>query len=229
MRFAYDQGHIHNNPALGIRQLQAKTKERGILTLDEVRLLFDPNQILYIWNNDLISYTLNLFSAATGIRKGESLGLLNKYVYKDHVEIVQAYGQITKGLKDTKTKRSRYIPIPSTVSKYMEMIKGDDPDGYFFSLHQGLVPYTSRDVTDNLYSALRKIKITENNRKDRNITFHSWRHFFNTYMRGMNIADSKVQAVTGHQTQRMIDHYTHFELSHYQEIVDAQEELFNIK
>lgn len=138
MRFALDQGYLHNNPAQGVKQLQAKTPERGILSIDEVRILFDDRTINIVWNSDLISYTLNLFSAATGIRKGESLGLQNRYVYEDHVEIVQAYGQVTKGLKDTKTKRSRYIPIPSVVSNYMQEIKGEDPDDYIFLLIKDL-------------------------------------------------------------------------------------------
>ena len=46
--------------------------------------------------------------------------------------------------------------------------------------------------------------------KARRVSFHSWRHFANTYFRSQGIHDSKVQAVTGHKTQEMTELYTHY-------------------
>jgi integrase len=72
--------------------------------------------------------------------------------------------------------------------------------GYLFSENGGERPIERRRVLRALYAAFEKIGINDDERKKRNITFHSWRHFFNTRLRMANIADSKVQSVTGYST-----------------------------
>jgi hypothetical protein len=37
-----------------------------------------------------------------------------------------------------------------------------------------------------------------------------------------DVADSKVQSVTGHRSMRMTDHYTHFDTRQFNEIRDVQ-------
>jgi hypothetical protein len=44
-----------------------------------------------------------------------------------------------------------------------------------------------------------------------------------------NVADSKVQSVTGHRSMRMTDHYTHFDTRQFTEIRDVQAELLSFK
>ena len=65
-------------------------------------------------------------------------------------------------------------------------------------------------MIDSLYRALERMGISKQERKERNICFHSWRHFFNTSMRAGNISDAKTQAITGHSTLEMTERYTHF-------------------
>jgi len=47
--------------------------------------------------------------------------------------------------------------------------------------------------------------------KRRNLTFHSLRHSFITLGRLDGISDLEIQAVAGHSTRRMMEHYTHAE------------------
>ena len=58
------------------------------------------------------------------------------------------------------------------------------------------------------YAALVPIGITEGKRKERNIDFHSLRHFFNL-MLCVQIDDSNLFFIVGHQSKRMSDNYTH--------------------
>jgi hypothetical protein len=44
-----------------------------------------------------------------------------------------------------------------------------------------------------------------------------------------NVADSKVQSVTGHRSMRMTEHYTHFDTRQFTEIRDVQTELLTFK
>ncbi len=74
--------------------------------------------------------------------------------------------------------------------------------------------------------ALHKIGINEEERRKRNITFHSWRHFFNTLCRVNNISDSKLQRITGHKTDKMTEHYTHYSKNDFKDILAVQEGLF---
>ena len=109
----------------------------------------------------------------------------------------------------------------------LENIIGEDPDGFIFSLDFGEKPYPETFVLKELYSALEKIGISKEEREKRNITFHSYRHFFNTYCRANNVTDDKVRAVTGHKTQAMVDNYTHFNINDFKEILDVQETIIN--
>ena len=63
----------------------------------------------------------------------------------------------------------------------------------------------------------------------RNLSFHAWRHFFNTLLRMSNVADSKVQSITGHRSLSMTDHYTHFDTRKFTEVRNVQAELLAIK
>ena len=120
------------------------------------------------------------------------------------------------------------MPLPAGLAKLLNDIRGNDPDGYIFSFDDGAKPYPDNYILKYLYEALDKIGISEDERKERNITFHSFRHFFNTYCRANNVTDDKVRAVTGHKTQAMVDNYTHFDIEDYKEIYDIQKKIENI-
>ena len=87
-------------------------------------------------------------------------------------------------------------------------------------------PIENKDVYDALYLAFENIGISAEERKTRNITFHSWRHLYNSFLRG-KIPDSKLQRLTGHQTKEMIEHYTTWSPDDFQEVVQIQEERFS--
>ena len=74
--------------------------------------------------------------------------------------------------------------------------------------------------------ALKKIGISPSERKEWNITFHSWRHFFNTLLRG-KIHDAKLRALTGHRTLEMTEHYTKFRLEDFTDVVKVQNEFLS--
>ena len=99
-------------------------------------------------------------------------------------------------------------------------------DGYLFSFSNGETPCTGNRVTDALYAALSEIGITDADRRERNIVFHSWRKFLNTWLRSQNVSDAKIQAVTRHATQEMTEYYTGFKVEDFSEVARAQEVLF---
>ena len=74
LREAQRQGLIVANPVAEVQQLRETPSERGILTLDEARELFDENKFSQYWQSE-IAYAANLLSATTGMRLGEVLAL----------------------------------------------------------------------------------------------------------------------------------------------------------
>ncbi len=119
----------------------------------------------------------------------------------------------------------RDIPIPDHLSVKLQELKKRNPSGFLFSQDGGINPVTNKTFSKYLYRALERTGITDKKRRERNITFHSWRHYFNSTLRASGIADSKVQSVTGHSTQAMTEHYTHFNLQDYKEIRKVQESI----
>jgi integrase len=86
-------------------------------------------------------------------------------------------------------------------------------------------PLSPRFILDGFYTALAAIGIDETERQERRITFHSHRHFLNTALRSARVPDALVQRVTGHATQEMTEHYSHFALEDFRDVMKVQERL----
>jgi hypothetical protein len=82
----------------------------------------------------------------------------------------------------------RIVPIPSrTGNELQAMIKSNpyqDPADLIFSLPYAWVPVGKHVLSDRFNEALGRIGVTEAQRKDRRLVFHSTRHAFNSIMRG---------------------------------------------
>jgi len=65
--------------------------------------------------------------------------------------------------------------------------------------------------TNSLIGEPEAIGISAAKQKERNLTFHSLRHSFITLGRSDGISDLDIQAVAGHSTRRMMEHYSHGE------------------
>jgi integrase len=219
--------YLHKNPATSILPLKEKQKLKSILTLEEVKRLFGDNVLEEVWDGDLFHYTLNLLSASTGMRLGEIRGLMNQYVFESYIDVQWSWGKF--GLQKPKRESMRKIPIPTKTSTALHELMSisiyPDPENFVFHGVNSNRPIENKDIYVKLYSAFENIGISSKEREERNITFHSWRHLYNSLMRG-KIHDSKLQRLTGHQTKEMVEHYTHFNITDYQDVLRIQEEYF---
>jgi integrase len=215
-------GVISANPAKEISKLAEKPKEKTILTKTEVHDLFaDPDK----WR-DLKHYTANLLSASKGLRLGEVQGLQTQYVFEDYVAVMHSWGR-GHGLQPPKGGIARDVPIPTKTSEYLQKVIEPETDAESF-VFCGVAPFTPIDhktMAQGLYDALAAFEIDEDKRRERNITFHSWRHFFNTLCRN-RIPDYKLRLLTGHRTEAMTEHYTHVSLADFGDVAKLQEEVF---
>jgi integrase len=224
MDYAYKKRLIKANPCALVGLLRDTGKERVVLTRKELFSLF-PADWTEIWD-DFIGCAANKLAAHTGMRVGEVLGLRGEYVHKTYITVCGQFGAY--GYKaGTKTKKNRDIPIPQKVYQDLGELMKLNEDCFVFSANGGVTPENRLALATSLNNALLGIGITGEEIKKRGLTFHSWRHFLNTTMRLSNVPDSKVQAVTGHITKEMTEHYTHFVSTELREVIEVQENLLS--
>jgi integrase len=218
-------GLVASNPCTDVGFTIEDSAERGVLTPEEtLKLIESPAN----WPNSR-DYLIAKVSALTGMRQMEVVALRRRHIIKDTK--VEESWEMKYGLKEPKSRAGkRPLPIaPSLRSELLEFMKESpfkrEDDFVFYSADRSK-PYTNnRGILDSFYDALEAIEISETEREERHLVFHSLRHYANTYMRLAGIPDFLIQAYIGHSSTAMTDHYTHIRDEDFQPIIDAQERL----
>jgi integrase len=228
LREAFEQGLIGVDPSHKVKEVAERPTVKGILSPEETRALFDPENIDGVWDGNRKLWLANLLAASTGMRSGEVRGLQVRHVHERYLEVQRSWEE-GYGLKGAKWDSERIVPVHPRVAAALAQMVSDsgftDPDDLVFCGERRGLPIGKRALVESLYRATMRIGIAEDERKRRNITFHSWRHFFNSMCRG-HVSDAKLQLVTGHRTQEMTERYTHVVEEDLKEIRAVQERIF---
>jgi integrase len=214
---------IKENPCKEVKDVSVDEVEREIFTVDEARKLFTPDWSS-VWYAK-IDYLANRLAACTGIRISELRGLRGCHIFDDYIFVCGQYIN-QRYVANTKTKQNRNVPI---MRGELEELIQTNGKGYVFSDDGGEKPIPANRLYHYFNLALKRIGINKDEKLKRKLSFHAWRHFLNTLLRMSNVADSKVQSVTGHKTMKMTEHYTHFDTRQFTEIRDVQSELLTLK
>ena len=223
---AVQRGFAARNPAAGIGKLAERPSARGVMTLDEVRALFDDKATRRVWGDDHRHRALNMVGAASGLRLGEALGLRREDIFADHAVVRRAWRR-QHGWGPPKSDSDRVVPLPKTavgvIQRALEMSPFDEPVDLIFHGTDREKPLGHKVVLSRLYLALEKIGIDEEERRARSISYHSWRHGLTTQLRARGVPDGLVKSVTGHRTDAMVLHYgSHFHRDDYSDVLKAQ-------
>lgn len=216
-----------------------RPKEKGILTIEEVREIFSIEWYTKASHRhpakiNFMGKAGNRLAASTGLRLSEIQGLTHKDVHINdrYISINRSWDARLLILNaTTKSGRSRNILLPaSVIDDIVTLIRNHPapgPDAFvFFSEKKPEQPAAQRVFTDALSKALHDIGITEEERRERNITFHSWRHFMNSLMLNSKIPVEKIRMITGHLSAEMVNHYYHVNIGDMGDIKQLQESLF---
>lgn len=212
------EGLIVTSPANNIKPLVEKPNRRGAFTVEEVEAILGMK-----WDF-LPAYVACYIAAFTGMRLGEIRALQPKYIKKGYIVITHSWSD-TAGLKAPKNGKARIVPLTARMNKLLfDLSDGLEEDELIFS-NDGKIPYEDRRITDPLKSIMKDIGIDYEN-KDRKLSFHSFRHFFNTQM----VASGKVSAeiirsVIGHESEEMTEYYLHIGKDELHSIQEAQNAL----
>jgi integrase len=205
LRFAFQKGLIDNDITQGITYFSGKSAERNILTPEQAKLLFAID-----WT-DNVAKLANLLACLTGMRAGEILGLRWQDLGENCIHIRHSWNELD-GLKPPKNGEVRTVQMPfPQIINALKNLAGSNPHGQglsgfvFYSDTMPNQPFDKLILRKKLRVALRVIGMSEADSKK--YTFHSWRHFYTSYMKD-KITDKLLQSQTGHKSDRMLKHYS---------------------
>lgn len=225
LKEAHRQGIIKENPILKVQSVVKKSKKKDIIPHSIAQKLLLPENMGIYWDNNPFHYLFNLVAFTTGLRQAEILALRRIDIKNDYLTITHTWDR-KYGLKRPKYESERIIPLPDftliQISQYLLGMESKDPEALLFSQESNLYKAIDHKKINAAFSnALSK---TDLDLDKLTITFHSWRHTFNTLMRG-NISDEKLRKITGHKSDKMTDHYTHYDISNYEDVRLEQNKL----
>lgn len=204
------QGLIASNPAAVVKPLSKRygVKPRGCYTMEQVHRIFSER-----WNN--LSYAACLLAATTGMRMGEVRALTVEQIHEDYIEVNASWSDL-EGRKCTKSGWDRIVPLSPDVKAVLDEIM--PPCGLVFTLN-GSKPVEDKCILKYLYRRMDDLEIDH---KVLNLTFHSFRHYFNTRLVAAGIQGEKVRAVMGHESEQMTEHYMHLSVDDMLEVRGIQ-------
>ena len=200
LKWAYHNGLTKNDCFSGLVFCHVVSKKRQILTMEQAKQVFE-----FHWKSPT-SRLANLISMCTGMRIGEIQALQIQDIDFDRIYVRHNWAR-NDGLKSPKNGTAREIKISKQLYQLIQQLINENPygrcpDDFVFYGKFRNIPGGCRQWNEALHVVMKKLQIP--NYKD--ITFHSWRHFFTTNMAD-HVDERKLQLATGHKTLDMLEHY----------------------
>ena len=222
--FLIKEGLITSNPLTSVERFKVNAKKRGIPTETEMKKLMELN---WDWTDSVNKLAFKV-AALFGLRAGEISGLqvCDIDANADLLYIRHSWNDTDK-LKDTKNGDDRIIPIEHGVALELLMNARRNPDYsdtsfVFWSPKVVGQPMWPSSFEDDFYLAMQKIGISEEQRKERNIVFHSLRHYCATQI-AQRASLEIAMKILGHRTEEMTrlysEHETQMKLNNAKEVL----------
>ena len=192
-------GLIDRNPAKAVKPLiKDSTRPRGCYSSDQIKAIFSGD-----WEPLHVRIMCRI-SAMTGMRLGEVQALTRQQIKDGFLEVNASWAK-KEGRKTTKSGYGRVVPLdPETMGLLREILPPDEDDLLF--TFNGRDPISGNTVRRYLAQRMDDLGIDW---KTDNLTFHSFRHFFNTRLVAAGVDGEITRAVIGHESQDMTEHYLH--------------------
>jgi integrase len=145
----------------------------------------------------------------TEISAEEMIAIQPDNIDTDHNTITLRYGY-SFGLKKIEMRKypeKRVIQFDTPTLQRLTAICSKSPNGFILSGTERDKP-VDIDLLDPKKAKKLLMAYGEIARRERNISFHGFRHFFNSTIRG-TVSDDILRLQTGHADAKMTDHYDH--------------------
>jgi integrase/recombinase XerD len=199
----------------------------GSLKVKKTREAYTESEILYLLTKKWTNYDyflLVLTLTLTGLRISECVGLEFKNLYNNYINVCQQY--FNNKITSVKTQENRFVTIPEKLYKLLIENKGNST--FVFPNHlDGFRPVNKKVVRKELYKMFDE-KMSEE-QSSRELGFHSFRYFFNTYLVSQNIQKYKVDFVIGHSGGKgtMTKLYTTWKPEMFSDVIELQNQLID--
>ncbi len=227
MKEALRRGYVNADPAAGVESFTEKYKVRGIITPDEIKALFGLDALSAIWKGERVFFVASLLGVATGLRQGEVRGLRNQDIHPEYVTVCGSWEE-RNGLHGAKWGSERIVPIPSRVTFELKALAKEarysGPEDLVFAGEARGDPVKKEDLEARFYAALDAIGINDEARRKRVLVWHSFRHTFNSVMKG-RIDSAKLMKVVGHRQESTNLLYSHALPKDLEDVREVQESL----
>lgn len=221
--WAYQHEYIDKDISKGFVFFSGSYGERQILTPEMAQALFS-----FEWDDER-AMLANAVAMCTGMRAHEIASLQLKDLGDGRLYVRHSWNA-KDGLKPTKNGEARtaLLPFPQITDALRRLGEsnpyGEGLDGFIFYASVPGKPLEIRSFLKGLRRALVRIGVPE--QTARKYTFHSWRHYFATYMKG-KVDDKALQLQTGHKDIEMLEHYAGHRTGRDDESIErAQESVF---
>jgi integrase len=222
VHYAVNREELDRDPFRNVKEAADSPKEKGVLSFDERAKLINSEPTA---PHSRLAVLLGLLC---GMRRGEVRGLKWSDIDNGLINLTHNFVNVD-GLKKPKRGKERVVPYLDVVEKAFEEVRKitlhPAPDNYVFeSIERPGTPMGETFFRNALRRELEGIGISNGKKasknipaipseqKKRNLTFHSLRHTFITLGRLDGVlSDLEIQAVAGHSTRRMMEHYSHAE------------------
>ena len=204
--------------AIKISHFKRNTREKGILTLAEIAMLWpdDYDKIIDIWRTrnfrnekEIYSFAVMIYTLlTTGMRNSEIRALQwSQFVRRDAILInamVDSNNERVNRLKkwNDKNRKWRVTVLPDRTVKMLDVLRLDKADSDYVFVHNN-ERVESNFLRKHFKNVLKKNGI---DCEGRNIAIHSLRFTYNTLMRG-EISGEDLRLMVGHASAKMTDYY----------------------
>lgn len=224
IKYAFNHDYIKNDVTKGIILFSKNQAKRNILTPTIVKKLFAKK-----WQSEREELA-NILSMITGMRAGEIQGLQIQDIGEDIIYINHSWNADDK-LKLPKNNHNRSVIAPIKLCERLLTFAHKSPHTItlssfiFWTKTTDKKPIENRNFMKELRNELSRMGMDRD--FVQSITFHSWRHFYTTYMKE-KLNDKLLQTQTGHLTLAMLEHYgNHEKEGEKQKIALAQKNVFS--
>lgn len=203
---------ITSDPFVSVPTMYVNAKTKSAFTIEQLKDTFTKP-----WENSERKI-FALVGAVTGLRISEISAIRKETLFKDYIDVKDQF--LDNKLQPVKDGEERKVCICEELhNMLLNCIRRNG--NYAFSEAQD----TYRQSFYNncglpTYEERKKVKLT----------FHSLRHFVNTFLITNGIAEIKVKSILGHSSGKgsMTERYTNFRPEHFSDVIELQKKLIKI-
>lgn len=206
--YAISDGFMLSNPFSTIQQMYINARSRSAFDEEILKTAFSKE-----WKNDVRKICC-MIGAVTGMRMSELLAIRKDTLFEDYIDVRdQRYNGEIMPVKDCEMRKVRissnmYKMISWCINQTGEFAFPECSDIYRYELYE-------------------YCELTKEKRKESRLSFHSLRHFFNTYLLNNEIPELKVKSILGHSSGKgsMTERYANFTPEHFDDVAVLQDRL----